>query len=110
MTFYYFLAWVVLCIFVGIIARSRGRDVVVWFLISAVISPLFGYILVMSITNLVKEERYRDKILSEKSRIQDEEDRHKELLKAISELHSELHKNSELHTNYCSTSAEKIKK
>lgn len=41
------LGWLIFAIVVGVVASSRGRSGFGWFLISALLSPLIGFILVM---------------------------------------------------------------
>jgi len=43
-----FLAWGILSLFVGVAANSRGRNGVGWFLISLLISPLFGLLFLIA--------------------------------------------------------------
>jgi hypothetical protein len=53
-------AWFVFAIVVGIAASARGRNGFGWFLLSLIISPLFGLILVLVLPNPQDErERYQ---------------------------------------------------
>lgn len=45
----FILFWLVFCVVVGVAASSRGRSGFGWFLLSAIISPLLGLILVLVI-------------------------------------------------------------
>jgi hypothetical protein len=51
-----FLVWFVFAFLVAIAASSRGRSGAAWFLISAVLSPLVGLILVLVLPNLRHEQ------------------------------------------------------
>jgi len=42
-----FLGWLVFSVVVGVAASSRGRSGIGWFLISAILSPLIGMVLVL---------------------------------------------------------------
>jgi hypothetical protein len=65
-----FFIWIILAITVGIVANSRGRSGVGWFLLSSLLlSPLLGLILVLCLTNLRKQAL--------------EKARHDELLRAL---------------------------
>lgn len=43
----FLLVWLVCSVIIGVIASSRGRSGVGWFLIAALLSPLIGLILVL---------------------------------------------------------------
>jgi hypothetical protein len=45
--------WLVLALIVGIAANTRGRNGVAWFLLTVVISPLLGGLLVLALPRLV---------------------------------------------------------
>lgn len=65
-----FLFWIVLAIFVGVLAARRGRSGAGWFFLSALlISPLLGLIFVICLPNLLKQA--------------EEQRRHEELLAAM---------------------------
>ena len=51
-----FLFWIILAIVVAVAASSRGRSGLGWFLISCLISPLIGLILVLVLPNLRHED------------------------------------------------------
>lgn len=51
----YGLAFFVLCIIVGIFASSRNRSGLGWFLISLLLSPILGFILVAVLGPVAKE-------------------------------------------------------
>lgn len=42
-----FLVWFILCILVAMFANKKGRSGIVYFLLSIVISPLIGFIVVL---------------------------------------------------------------
>jgi hypothetical protein len=44
----FFLLWCALCALVAVAAKQRGRDPTAWFLLSLVISPLFGLLLLIA--------------------------------------------------------------
>ena len=48
----YFLLWIALSIAVGIFAAQRGRGSGNWFLISALLSPVVGFIFLIALPNL----------------------------------------------------------
>ena len=43
-----FVIWFVLALIVGFVAKSCGRSSVLWFIISCIISPLGGFILLVA--------------------------------------------------------------
>ena len=47
-----FIAWLIFAIVVAIAAEARGRNPFGWFLLSVVLSPLVGLILVLVLPNL----------------------------------------------------------
>lgn len=47
-----FLLWIILAIVIGVIAGARGRSGFGWFLISVLLSPLIGLILVALLPSL----------------------------------------------------------
>src|ERR1051326_7817810 len=51
-----FIAWLVFSFVVAIAASARGRSGAGWFLISVVLSPLVGLILVLVLPNLRHEQ------------------------------------------------------
>lgn len=55
-----FLGWVVFAIVVAIAAGSRGRNGFGWFVLSILLSPLVGLILVLVMPNLRNEQLLRD--------------------------------------------------
>ena len=50
-----FLLWFVFAFIVAIVASSRGRSGAAWFLISAIISPLFGLLFLILLPNLKQQ-------------------------------------------------------
>lgn len=48
----YVFGWLTFSVIVGVAAGGRGRSGVAWFLISALISPLFGLILLVVLPKL----------------------------------------------------------
>ena len=54
-----FLVWFVLSLGVAVLADSRGRSGVGFFLLSAALSPLLGLIVVLVTRNVAAEERAR---------------------------------------------------
>ena len=52
--------WLVASIVIGVVAACRGRSGVGWFLFSLLLSPLFGFILVVCLPNL-KAQRAADR-------------------------------------------------
>jgi hypothetical protein len=50
------LIWVILAVVVAVAASSRGRSGLGWFLISCILSPLIGLILVLVLPNLRQED------------------------------------------------------
>jgi hypothetical protein len=54
-----FLIWVVFAVLVGIVANARGRNGVGWFLLSAVLSPLIGFLVLVAMpSHANKHELY----------------------------------------------------
>ena len=51
--------WILLSIAVAMLASKRGRNGFSWFLISAVISPLLGFIFLLVSKDLSKEDELR---------------------------------------------------
>ena len=41
--------WLALCVAVGYVAKERGRDPFLWGVVSAVISPLIGFIVLLAV-------------------------------------------------------------
>lgn len=62
-----FIVWFVLALLVGLLASSRGRSGVGFFLISVVCSPLLGLIIVLVIRDLNKEAQETAKRNAENS-------------------------------------------
>lgn len=65
------LLWIIMCVGVGILADRRGRSGIGWFLISLVISPLIGGLIVAAlgdrkIKGNVRELQMRDAHLSDR--------------------------------------------
>lgn len=60
MGFIIFIAWIALSILVGVLATNKGRKFLGWFLLSALISPLFG-ILALLVAGET-EEQWEDRI------------------------------------------------
>ncbi len=52
-----FLVWFVLCVVVAGLAGARGRSAIGFFLISLVLSPLVGLIILLVVRNLAAEKR-----------------------------------------------------
>jgi hypothetical protein len=50
------LLWLVFSAVVGITARQRGRGMMGWMMISIVISPLLGFVLLMMLKDLAAQE------------------------------------------------------
>src|SRR5487761_1469467 len=48
----FFIGWLIFAIVVAIAAEARGRNPFGWFLLSVVLSPLVGLILVLVVPNL----------------------------------------------------------
>ncbi|MES2030882.1 MAG: hypothetical protein V4477_17005 [Pseudomonadota bacterium] len=46
-----FLIWLLFALIVGVAANARGRNGPGWFLISAIVSPLIGFLFLMAIPN-----------------------------------------------------------
>lgn len=55
------VGWIVFSLLPAIIAPSRGRSFLGWLLISLIISPLFGLILVLALPGKNTELRARDR-------------------------------------------------
>lgn len=51
----YVFFWIVFCIVVAIVARSKGRSGIAWFFLSFLISPLLALILVLVLKPAVEE-------------------------------------------------------
>jgi uncharacterized membrane protein YhdT len=52
----FLIAWLIFAFVVAIAAGARGRSGIGWFLLSAVLSPLVGLILVLVLPNLRHEQ------------------------------------------------------
>lgn len=50
----FFGVWLLLAVAVGILASNRGRSPAAWFLISAALSPLLGFVFLLVTKNLSK--------------------------------------------------------
>lgn len=81
------LVWLLLAAGVGALASSRGRSVIGFFLLSAILSPLLGLIVLLLMSDLnkereAKEQQQRDE--AEKDRVRREE--HERQLESIKVL------------------------
>lgn len=65
--------WLLLAVGVGLLANSRGRSGIGFFLLSAILSPLLGLIVVLVMSNKIEDER--------KERLRREEEEKKEQLR-----------------------------
>ena len=48
--------WLLLCVLVGVFAGNRGRIGFGWGMISVIFSPLIGWLIVLALPNLQKEQ------------------------------------------------------
>lgn len=67
-----FIFWVAFSIIIGVLANKRGRNGVLWVIISALISPIISGIILFILPNLKKEEeedKQRELELEEAKRI-----------------------------------------
>ena len=55
-----FAVWLVFCVLVAVLAAARGRSVFGFFVLSFLLSPLIGLVVLLIVQNLAEEERQRD--------------------------------------------------
>jgi hypothetical protein len=65
--FFGLVVWIVLCIFCGVLARSRGRSGVGYFFLSFLLSPLIGFIVVLVLKPISKNVE-KEKLVSGESK------------------------------------------
>lgn len=56
----FFFGWLILAILVGAFGSSRGRSGFGWFLIAVLLSPLIGWLILLVIPDLRREEARRE--------------------------------------------------
>lgn len=62
-----FFIWLLFALLVGVLASNRGRSGVGFFLLSAILSPLIGLIVVLVIRDLAAEARHEEIRLREEA-------------------------------------------
>lgn len=87
------VVWALLAIGVGWLATERGRSGVGFCLLSVVLSPLIGLVVVLVLPNLVKrEEEQREKQEADRKSKQESERQHERQLEEIRALSSAVAK------------------
>lgn len=56
----YLVGWVIFAVAVAIVAETRGRLAPVWFLVSFVLSPLLGLVILLALPKMGKAARPKD--------------------------------------------------
>ena len=87
------VVWALLAIGVGWLATERGRSGVGFCLLSVVLSPLIGFVVVLVLPNLAKrEEEEREKLEADRKSKQESERQHERQLEEIRALSSAVAK------------------